>query len=79
MKKSIHDVQYQTFVKLLRDTRLAKGVTQEQLASLLNLTQGIISKIESCERRVDLIEARKICAALEINFLEFISKLEEEI
>lgn len=79
MKKSIHNDDYRVFIKKLRQLREAKGVTQEQLAFKLNITQGILSKIESCERRIDLIETREICTALDCSFIEFIKSLENDL
>lgn len=63
---------------MLRTLRESKGITQEQLASRLNLTQGIVSKIETCERRLDIIETRNICKALEIPFQELVNLIENE-
>ena len=79
MKKSIHNDDYRILIKALRYLRESKGITQEQVADKLNISQGIISKIESCERRIDLIETRTICAALECNFIDFIKTIEDEL
>ena len=64
---------------MLRSLREAKGVTQEQLASKLNISQGIVSKIESCERRIDFIETRNICNSLEFAFSDFVNLIENEL
>ena len=53
-------------VARLRRARKAKGVTQAELGALLNKPQSFVSKIETCERRLDLIEAAEWCIALEI-------------
>ena len=70
--KSIHNKAYQQLLSLLRSKRLDRGITQEELASRLGVGQGIVSKIETHERRLDLIELREICFALGISFQEFI-------
>lgn len=47
---------------------------QEDLAEKLSVHQSIISKIESGERRVDLIELKDICEALGSNLEEFMNE-----
>ena len=79
MKKSIHNDQYRLVIKMLRSLRESKGITQEQLASKLNITQGIVSKIESCERRIDFIETRNICISLNFPFSNFVNLVENEL
>lgn len=74
--KTIHNNAYQQPLRLLRSKRLDKGLTQEELASRLGVGQGIVSKIETHERRLDVIELRDICNAIGISFLEFIMELD---
>jgi transcriptional regulator with XRE-family HTH domain len=74
--KSIYNKDYLDLLSLLREKRIEKGVTQEQLASLMGVNQGFISKIETHERRLDVIELRSICTALGISLSEFIQELE---
>lgn len=77
--KSIHNKEYQQLLTLLKAKRIEKGFTQERLASSLGIKQGIISKIETHERRLDVIELRSICISLGISFPEFINQLEKLI
>lgn len=74
--KSIHNKAYQQLLRLLRSKRLDKGITQVELASRLGVGQGIVSKIETHERRLDLIELRDICLALGISFPEFVTEFD---
>ncbi|MBW1252693.1 helix-turn-helix domain-containing protein [Pantoea allii] len=53
---TIYTEEYQRVVKALRDARVAKGITQQRLADALNKPQSFIAKIESGERRLDVIE-----------------------
>lgn len=75
--KSIHNKAYQLLLKLLKSKRIDKGITQEQLASRLGVGQAIVSKIETHERRLDVIELREICLALGISFPEFVTEFDE--
>ncbi len=65
--KSIHDPRYIEFLARLRAARKGQGVSQSELGRRLGKPQSYISKIESCERRIDLVEALTICEALGIN------------
>ena len=74
--KSIHLAEYRKVINILRIIREEKGVTQEELALKLGVKQTIISKIETCERRLDIIELRKICKALNISLIDFVNNIE---
>lgn len=50
---SIYSEEYQQLIKTLRDTRAAKGITQQKLAQAMNRPQLFIAKIESGERRLE--------------------------
>ena len=76
MAKSIHTDEYQLFIKLLRKYREDACVTQGQLAAELDVSQAVISKIESCERRLDIIELRKICKILGVSLETFVKNLD---
>lgn len=56
MKKSIYSKRYKKVLKRLKQARLEAALTQEDAAKLLGITQGIISKIEIGERRLDIAE-----------------------
>ncbi len=58
--------------KILRDARLKSGKTQKEISSLLNRHQSYVSKYESGEKRLDLLEAIKICRAIETDISVFI-------
>lgn len=79
MDKSIHTRHYRILIGLIRSERESRNITQKQLASMLSVKQAIISKIENCERRLDLIELRQICIALGVPLIDLINKFEERI
>lgn len=76
MPKTIFSAGQQRFLKVLRQTREDAGITQVQLARKLKVHQSFVSKIESGERRVDLVELEMICKALKISLTEFVQKYE---
>lgn len=55
------------------------GLKQGELADKLGVHQSFISKIESGERRLDIIELRDICQALEVDLMQVIKELEKYI
>ena len=51
-------------LKLLLDSRRKVDLRQVELAKRLGLPQSFVSKYESGERRLDLLELQDVCAAL---------------
>lgn len=64
---------------MLVERRKTAGITQKQLASKIHLRQVIISKIETCERRIDLLELINYCGGINVPFLQFVSEVSERI
>ena len=61
---------------LLRIARQEADMRQVDLADRLGQPQSYVSKYESGERRLDLLELRQICNALDISLVAFIRRLE---
>lgn len=55
----------------LRELRENAGLTQDELALKLDRPQSFVSKIESGERRVDIVELEEICEACTSSLIEF--------
>lgn len=66
MKKSTHSPEYQYVLKKLIEMRRAAGLTQLELATRLEREQSFIWRIEKGERRLDLVEFRWVCQALNV-------------
>ncbi len=64
------------FLSLLRQMRLDAGLRQADLARKVGRPQSFVSKYESGERRIDVLELREICAALGASLAEFVRRLE---
>ncbi len=64
---------------LLRDLRTEAGLRQTDLAERLGLPQSFVSKYESGERRLDILEVRQVCLVLGIPLVEFVQRLEETL
>lgn len=65
--------------KLLRDIRKEAHLTQSELASRLSRPQSYVSKYESGERRLDILEIQDVCFQCSLTLSAFSSRLEQEL
>jgi transcriptional regulator with XRE-family HTH domain len=79
MAKTLHTRHNEIFLEKLQLARLGKRMRQADLADRLGRDQALVSKVESGERRLDVIELRDWLLALEIDFIKFISELHAEL
>ena len=61
-------------INLLKQIRLDANLTQKELADHLNQSQSFVSKYESGEQRLDLIEIETICDTAGVPLMEFIKR-----
>lgn len=59
--------RHELLALLLRDLRIKGGLTQTEVAHALDKPQSYVSKYESSERRLDLIELSDLCPVLGID------------
>ena len=79
MKKNIRLDQQKRLLVLLRGIRVDAGLTQSELASRLSRDQTFVSKYESGERRLDILEIREVCQVIGIDFVAFIRRLDKDL
>ena len=60
MGKSIYSKEYEFVLEKLKAARVETGLTQKDVAERLNKPQSYISKCESGERRLDIVELNKL-------------------
>lgn len=77
--RTIYSPEHMRLVKLLREHREAAGVRQTELAVRVDRPQSFVSKYEAGQRRLDLVEVREICVALDIDVVELVRKWESLI
>jgi len=75
--KTIHSKDYARCLELFRRVRERQGMTQEQLAEKLGVTQSFVSKCERGERRIDVLELRSFCRAMGVSLVNFAAELEQ--
>ena len=71
MSKTRYTQADDVFRELLKETRMAKNLTQADVAKSLGLPQSYVSKYESGERRLDFVETVLVCEALEMSIGDF--------
>lgn len=76
MDKSIGSTDQERLQELLRQIRLEAGLRQVDLAERLGQPQSFVSKYESGERLLDLLEIRQICKAVGVPLGKFIRRFE---
>jgi transcriptional regulator with XRE-family HTH domain len=61
--------------ELLKEARLKKGLTQQDLAAKLGKPQSFVAKYENGDRRVDLLDLIALARALDFEPGRFVAKL----
>jgi ribosome-binding protein aMBF1 (putative translation factor) len=74
--KSVFSPAYGEFLALLRKAREGAGLSQEKAARKLGKPQSFVSKCESGERRVDVVELIEFCRVYGIRATEVVRELE---
>ena len=65
-RESIHSHKHKTVRKFLIERRKELGLSQQALADRLNVIYSLIGKIETGDRRLDIVELVTYCDALEL-------------
>ena len=66
-------------VSLLREMRIEAGLTQVDLAARVERDQAYVSRYESGQRRLDVLEVREICQVVGVTLEEFVKRLERAL
>ncbi len=64
------------FLSLVRKMRVDAGLKQTDLARKLGEPQSFVSRYESGDRRLDVLELRHLCGVLGVSLADFIERLE---
>ena len=72
MSKTIYTEEHKNLIKKLLSARLSAKLDQKTAAKRLNKSQSYISKMESGQRRVDLVQLKQIAEAYGRNIEYFI-------
>jgi len=67
--------RYEVLRGLLAVERQSKGMTQQDVAAKLGKPQSYVSKYESGERHLDLVEFVEVCEALSADPVEVLQRM----
>jgi transcriptional regulator with XRE-family HTH domain len=70
-----YDLRYERLQKALIEARQSANLTQTEVSVRLNKPQSFVSKYESGERRLDIIELIEICNVLSVNICAIIERI----
>lgn len=65
--KSLFTLEYKYFRSLIVAAREKSGMSQADVSARLGRPQSFVSKYESGERRLDVVEFIQICMVLEVD------------
>lgn len=63
----------------LRELRKAKGLSTQELAELTNISQPVISRLETNNRSADVAYIEIICNALDITLADFFAEDQQDL
>lgn len=78
MEKSLYSRRLEDLTQLLREAREAAGLRQEEVAEKLKKPQPFVSRYETGQRRLDLIELEEICRVLGVRLSDMVKKFENK-
>ena len=68
MVRNLRTPGHLALMQVLIETRKAKNITQQDLADRMNRPQSFVAKVETGERRLDVVELAEWLIAIETNY-----------
>lgn len=75
MQKSQHTRMYERLIRALREAREQAGLTQMEVVKKLGIYDSYVSKVESGERRIDVVELATLCRVYGIPLVDFLQEV----
>jgi len=72
MNNDVYTNEYKEIINRLKKARTEAGLSQQDVADKLGKPQSYVSKIESGERRLDVVEIKKFAAVYKKDIAFFI-------
>jgi transcriptional regulator with XRE-family HTH domain len=79
MRRSIYSNENKALTEWLVEQRQKAKLTQRELASLLDVHHSIVGKIETGERRLNVVEFVEYCLRLDANPHEIIDQIKQQL
>ena len=77
MDKSRFTKRYELFRRMLVNARKSAGLKQAEVAAILDEPQSFVSRYETGERRLDLVEFLEVAQAIELDVITVVKKLQK--
>lgn len=74
MEKTLFRSDYRILLGLLRSARQAAGVTQEDVAARLEIPRSTVTKWETGQQRMDVLEFWSLCEVMGVDPLELLGE-----
>ena len=75
MNKSQHTARYKKLVRELKVARVRAELTQQEVAARLGVYNSYVSKCESGERKLDVVELTEFCHLYGLKLSEFLAQV----
>ncbi len=72
MEKTQHTIAYRRLTETLRKARERAELTQEEVVQKMRVYASFVSKCESGERRVDVVELAAFCKLYGVDLVDFL-------
>jgi ribosome-binding protein aMBF1 (putative translation factor) len=72
MKKTIYSTEHSQVIARIIQARLNACLTQKEVAQLLGKTQSFVSKVESGQRRVDVVLIKELATIYKVKIDDLI-------
>jgi DNA-binding XRE family transcriptional regulator len=74
IKKTIYSAQYQTIIQNPKEARIKQGLTQRETAKHFGAGQSFISKIESGQYRLDILQLQEFATLYKKTITSFLKE-----
>ncbi|WP_220094849.1 helix-turn-helix domain-containing protein [Paraburkholderia hayleyella] len=78
MASMARNTKYEHFQGALIEARQKNNLTQQEVASRIGKPQSYVSKYESGERRLDVVEFLDVCKALGVKPISILKRLDTD-
>ena len=75
-KWSTHE---EILLSLLKEIRNEAGLSGPSIQKLLNRPNSYVAKVESGDKRLDILELREYCKVCEVSIADFSAQLEKKL
>ena len=79
LEKNLYTARQTALLRLLRTVREDADIRQKDVAKVLERPQSFVSKYESGERRLDVLELKDVCEAMGTTLTAFVQQLESKL